>query len=133
MDPTKKKELSRKRRQNHQSLDGTEKKKLLHKRKEKFQSMDATKKKELFQKRTEKYESMDTEAKRDILNKEKEKRESKSKPHLLNHVSNSLRGKEEKALISYVLSVIEYLIKISNEAYKQQVPLPNIFQYSTII
>ena len=55
--------------------------------------MDATKKKELFQKRTEKYESMDTEAKRDLLNEIKEKKESKTKPHLLNRVLNSLRGK----------------------------------------
>ena len=55
--------------------------------------MDATKKKELFQKRTEKYESMDTEAKRDSSNKIKEKKESKTKPHLLNRVLNSLRGK----------------------------------------
>ena len=68
-------------------------KKLLHKRKEKYQFMDATKKKELFQKRTEKYESMDTEAKRDLLNEIKEKKESKTKPHLLNRVLNSLRGK----------------------------------------
>ena len=50
--------------------------------------MDATKKKELFQKRTVEYESMDKEAKRDLLNKRKEK-----KPHLLNHVLNTLRGK----------------------------------------
>ena len=53
--------------------------------------MYAPKKKELFQKRTEEYESMDEEAKRDLLNKRKEK--SKTKPHLSNHVLNTLRGK----------------------------------------
>ena len=92
MYPTKKKELSCKRRQNYQSLDGTEKKKITSQTQRK-RPIHGCDKEERIQKRTEKYESMDTEAKRDLLNEIKEKKESKTKPHLLNRVLNSLRGK----------------------------------------
>ena len=68
MYPTKKKELSCKRRQNHQSLDGTEKKKITSQTQRKI-PIHGCDKEERIQKRTEKYESMDTEAKRDLLNK----------------------------------------------------------------
>ena len=91
MYPTKKKELSCKRRQNYQSLDGT-KKKITSQTQRKI-PIHGCDKEERIQKRTEKYESMDTEAKRDLLNKIKEKKESKTKPHLLNRVLNCLRGK----------------------------------------
>ena len=89
MYPTKKKELSCKRRQNYQSLDGTEKKKNYFTNAKKNTNSWMRQRR----KNSEKYESMDTEAKRDLLNNIKEKKESKTKPHLLNRVLNSLRGK----------------------------------------
>ena len=132
MDPTKKKELSCKRWQNYQSLDGTEKKKLIHKRKEKYQSIDTTKKKELFQKGTEKYESMDTEAKRDLLNKRKERIKVKATSMESRVKQFKRKVREGPYFICTVCNRILYK-KISNEVHKQQVPLPDIFQYSTII
>ena len=97
----KKKELSYKRRQNYQSLDGTEKKKITSQTQRKIPIYGCDKE-ERIQKRTEKYESMDTEAKRDLLNKIKEKKESKTNSHLLNRVLNSLRGKNKRRTLFHM-------------------------------
>ena len=121
MDPTKEKQLSCKRGQNHQSSDSTEKKKLLHKCKEKYQSMDVKKKKELFQKRTEKYESMNTEAKRDLLDKRKERIKDKatSIESWIKQFKRKIR--EGPYFICTICNRMLYK-KISNEVHKQQVP-----------
>ena len=94
--------------------------------------MDATKKKELFQKCTEKYESMDTEAKRDLLNKRKERIKVKATSIESRIKPFKKKMTEGPYFICTLYNRILYK-KISNEVHKQQLPLPNIFQYSTII
>ena len=79
-----------------------------------------------------KYESMDTEAKRDLLNKRKEKIKVKATSIESRIKPFKKKMREGPYFICTLYNRLLYK-KISNEVHKQQLPLPNIFQYSTII